>query len=63
MSPPVCERAENGSCAAIIDAETPYGSEEAADEPGRPGPAAPPSGPPANPEFKNLVRLGPGTWS
>ena len=62
MSPPVCERAENGSCAAIIDAETPYGEAEA-DEPGRPGPAAPPSGPPANPEFKNLVRLGPGTWS
>ena len=60
MSPPVCERAENGSCAAIIDAETPYGE---ADEPGRPGPAAPPSGPPANPESKNLVRLGPGTWS
>ena len=62
MSPPVCERAENGSCAAIIDAETPYGEADT-DEPGRPGPAAPPSGPPANPEFKSLVRLGPGMWS
>ena len=43
---PVCEMLENGSCAAIIDAET-YGE---ADEPGRPVfTIAPPSGPPANP--------------
>ena len=55
MSPaPVCERAENGSCAAIIDAETPYGEAEA-DEPGRPGPAAPPSGPPANPVNRDVT--------
>ena len=45
---PVCEMDENGSCAAIIDADT-YGEADA-EEPGRPSPTAPPSGPPANPE-------------
>ena len=45
---PVCEMVEKGSCAAIIDADM-YGEAEV-EEPGRPTPTAPPSGPPANPE-------------